>query len=154
MPIEFQRRTVGGTRVQAADIEEVFIGKLHGRLRFGRLRFGRRRDGLVPIRDLYDMAVCMGEQPEPLAHHFRQLTDEQIRVYGERLRRVPSNWHERDEDRIIEPTYAVDLRGIAQKVAYAVECRDAHRIPIARPMNSPPPVQHTNSGSDTMQTGP
>ena len=100
MLLEFGRDTVRGSRVQAADVEEIFIGKIHGRF-----RFGRRRDGRVPIRDLYDMTVCMRERPEPLRHHFSQLKPEQVRVYTERLNAMPPNWHELDEDRLIALTY-------------------------------------------------
>ena len=132
MHIEFGRRAVQGSRVQAADIEEVFIGKVHGRF-----RHGRRRDGRVPIRDFYDLAVCMRERPEILKHHFRQLQDDQVRIYAQRLRSMPDNWHKLDEDRIIEPTYAIDLHGIPQKVADAVEQRDASFIPIAEPPAPP-----------------
>lgn len=128
MHMEFGRRTVQSSRVQAADVEEIFIGKIHGRL-----RHGRRRDGRIPIRDLYDMSVCMRKCPEVLRHHFRQLKDDQVHIYAQRLLSMPANWHELDEDSIIDPTYAIDLHGIPQKVAEAVERRDASLIPIAVP---------------------
>ena len=138
MHTEFGRSSVQGSRTQAADIEEIFIGKIHGRL-----RHGRRRDGRVPIRDLYDMAVCMWERPDILENHFRKLQDDQVRIYAQRLRGIPDNWHKLDEDRIIEPTYAIDLHGIPQKVADAVERRDASFIPIAEPPARP---SHSQAG--------
>ena len=139
MHLEFGRSTVQNARVQAADIEEVFIGKIHGRLRHGRMV-----DGFVPIRDLYDMTVCMRQRPEILQHHFRQFTDDQVQVYAKRLRRMPANWHRLDEDRIIRPTYAVDLHGIPQRVGEAVERRDASFIPVAEPS-----VQPSHGKTDT-----
>ena len=128
MHMEFGRGTVQSSRVQAADVEEIFIGKIHGRL-----RHGRRRDGRIPIRDLYDMSVCMGKSPEILRHHFRQLKDDQVHIYARRLLSMPANWHELGEDRIIDPTYAIDLHGIPQRVAEAVKRRDASLIPVAAP---------------------
>ena len=38
------------------------------------------------------------------------------------------------EDRLIAPTYAVDLQGIPQVVANAVEQRNASLIPVAEPI--------------------
>ena len=128
MRVEFGRGFVQDTSVQAAGVEEIFIGKIHGRL-----RHGRRRDGRIPIRDLYDMSVCMGRCPDVLRHHFRQLKDDQVHIYARRLRSMPENWHELDEDSIIDPTYAIDLHGISQIVAEAVERRDASFIPVAEP---------------------
>ncbi len=145
MRLEFGRDTVGGTRTQAATIEEVFIGKIHGRF-----RFGRRGDGRVPIRDLYDMAVCMRESPKLLHDHFSQLMPEQVRIYAKRLHDMPPNWHELDEDRIISPTYDLDLHGIPQAVALAVAQRDASLIPVAEKA----PVFDGDDGDGVMGDGP
>lgn len=144
MQLECGRDTVRNAQVQAADIEEVFLGKIHGRFRFG------RRDGNVPIRDLYDMTVCMREIPALLRHHFAQLKPEQVRTYAKRLNDMPPNWHELDEDRLIAPTYDVDLRGIPQTVAYALERRDAALIPVAERM----PSCDDDDGGGTMGDGP
>ena len=126
MHLTFGRDTVQASRAQAAAIEEVFIGKIHGRF-----RYGRQIDGRIPIRDLYDMTVCMREQPSLLQSQFAQLKPEQMQTYAKRLRDMPTNWHELDESRLIDPTYNVDLEGIPQLVACAVEQRDASLIPVA-----------------------
>lgn len=131
MHLEFGRDRIRQSKAQAATVEEVFIGKLHGRF-----KHGRQSDGAIPIRDLYDMTVCMRHQPDILEHHFRNLMGNQIRDYADRLRRLPDDWHLLDEDKILEPTYAVDLRGIAQTFASAVEQRNAYLIPIAKPVRS------------------
>ena len=145
MHLEFGRDTVEETRAQAATIEEVFIGKIHGRF-----RFGRRGDGRVPIRDLYDMTVCMRESPKLLHDHFSQLRPDQVRIYAKRLHDMPPNWHELDEDRIIGPTYDVDLHSIPQTVAHAVVQRDASLIPVAEKT----PVFDGDDGDGTMGGGP
>ena len=89
MHLTFGRDTVQASRAQAAAIEEVFIGKIHGRF-----RYGRQIDGRIPIRDLYDMTVCMREQPSLLQSQFAQLKPEQMQTYAKRLRDMPTNWHE------------------------------------------------------------
>ena len=126
MPLDPGRDTVQDSPVQAADLEEVFIGKIHGRF-----SVGRRQDGRVPIRDLYDLTVCMQEAPHVLRRLFAGIQDEQAQRYAKRLNAMPPNWHELDEDEIIDPTYNVDLNGLPQTVAQAVEQRDTFLIPVA-----------------------
>ena len=145
MPLDPGRDTVQDLLVQVADLEEVFIGKIHGR--FG---VGRRQDGRVPIRDLYDLTVCMQEAPHVLHRLFAGIRDEQAQRYAKRLNAMPPNWHELDEDAIIAPTRDVDLHGIPQTVAQAVERRDASIIPVAERM----PSFAVDDGSGDMGGGP
>ena len=142
MPVEFDRELMRGAEVQAASTEEIFYGKIHGRF-----RHGRRTDGAVPIRDLFDLTVCMREMPEILQHHFALLSDEQAITYAKRLNALPANWHELDAEAVIDPQYAVEMHGLPQLVAQAVLSRDATVIPVARPVLA-------NDGDSSIGAGP
>ena len=126
-PGEDARPAMDGCEVRVATLRDVFYGKVHGRL----LR-GRPQDGRVPIRDLYDMAVCSLHAPEVLDELFKLLSKADARSAAARLRQLPQNWHADDPERLIDPTYAVELYGLPQVVAEAVLRRDASVIPVAQ----------------------
>lgn len=139
------RDTVHSSAVQVADLEEVFGGKIHGRF-----KTGRGKDGRIPIRDLYDLTVCMREYPTVLHKLFADLSDQEAQAYAQRLRDMPPNWHELDGDRVIAPTYEVELHGLPQQVAQAVEMKDASLLPVAER----PPTCDDDDGDGAMGGGP
>ena len=139
------RDTVQSSVVQVADVEEVFTGKIHGRF-----KTGRKKDGRIPIRDLYDLTVCMREYPSVLHRLFAGIREQDAQAYAKRLRDMPPNWHELDEDGVIDPAYEVDLHGLPQKVAQAVGMMDASLLPVAQR----PPTWDGKDGDGAMGGGP
>ena len=92
----------------------------------------------------------MREHPAVLQKLFASIRKQDAQVYAKRLRDMPPNWHELDEDRVINPTYEVELHGLPQQVAQAVEMRDASLLPVAKRS----PSCDGDDGDGTMGGGP
>ena len=118
------RQMVRGTGFGVVEPAEIATGKITGRW--------TDPFGEIPIRDLYDLAVMRTVDPPALATGLQALTENEAAACARRLRELPENWHERDPKPVIGQRYEIDLTGLAQRLAPAIEARSWHQVPAAR----------------------
>ena len=123
---------VRGTNFSAATNEEIFSGKIKGRLH----RMGAQRPR-VPVRDLYDIVVAAHLDPGVISRVLEGITPKGRSVIAADLRSLPDNLHEVDPKPLLNPKYKVDLAGIANAIAPAIEAGDESLLPQTTPTVKP-----------------
>lgn len=116
--------TIEGTNFYAAANEEIFSGKIKGRLH----RF-ESQSIRVPIRDLYDIVVAAKLAPGVISQVLEGITPKGRSVIAADLRSLPDNLHEQDPKPLLNPKYRVELTGLAKAIAPAIEAGDESLLP-------------------------
>ena len=138
-------RHIENTAIVASPLHRIMHGKLFGRM--GRRRAPRGDAGLrTPQRDLYDIAVCMAREPEVIAEVLEGKPGEMLRQVVQNLRKGPRDPTRANSGRpIIQGTYKVEMAGIGERIANALEAGDLSLMPVAKrvprraPSRSDPP---------------
>ncbi len=107
-------------------------GKLFGRM--GRVRAPVGSPGLrTPQRDLYDIAVCMAVDPCVINEVLKGKPEQMLRQVAQNLREGPRDPTTGASGRpIIQGAYRVEMVGLGERIAEALEARDISLIPVAK----------------------
>ena len=128
--------SVEGTGIRAADVTEIFMGKIVGRAHVA----GGSKGGIsqpIPIRDCYDICICAALAPHALRGIFDVLPPAARTRIATNFRTAPRDLHMRDTKPVISPTWVVALEGVAERIGEAVASKDLGRIPAAKKLNAP-----------------
>jgi len=125
-------RRIEGTSIVASPIRHIMHGKLFGRM--GRVRAPVGSPGQrTPQRDLYDIAVCMAEEPCVINDVLKGKPEQMLRQVAQNLREGPRDPTTGASGRpIIQGAYRVEMVGLGERIADALEARDLSLIPVAK----------------------
>lgn len=118
-----------GTPVQAASAQEVFMGKIAGRLAHFSLTAARP----PPIRDLYDIAVGAQLAPKALQDVLSRLAGNVSESIAEYLDAQPPDWHTTDAKTLDEASWSLSLEGLPQRLSRAFLFKQVKDMPVPVP---------------------
>ena len=130
--IRFRRRDterICGTPVQAASAQEVFTGKIAGRLAHFSLTAARP----PPIRDLYDLVVGAQLAPKALQNVLSRLARKVSESIAEYLDAQPPDWHAMDAKALEEASWSLSLERLPQQLSRAFLSRQVEDLPVPVP---------------------
>ena len=116
-----KRQMMRGTIFGAATTDEILAGKMTQ-------RWLDPRGGMIPIRDVYDIAVARTLEPRALERVLRGMTGDQRKGAASRLRELPEGWETEDPKPVLDAKFDVDLKGAIEELAEALEAGDIRRI--------------------------
>lgn len=130
--------SVEETGIRAANLSEIFMGKIAGRfLNADTIPPETAKQG-VPIRDCYDVCVCAAVAPNVLKQIVDVLPPEALARICNNLLDAPHDLHPQDGRSIIHPKWEVDLENVASRIGEALASGNIGRIPVARKKPNPP----------------
>ena len=118
-----------GTPVQAASTQEVFTGKIAGRLAYFSLTAARP----PLIRDLYDIAVGAQLVPKTLQDVLSCLAVNDSESIAEYLDAQPPDWHATDAKVLEEASWSLSLERLPQHLSRAFLSRQVKDMPVPVP---------------------
>lgn len=118
-----------GTPIQAASAQEIFTGKIAGRLAHFSLTAARP----PPVRDLYDLVVGAQLAPKALQDVLSCLARNVSESIAEYLDAQPPDWHATDAKALEEASWFLSLERLPQRMSRAFLSKRVKDMPAPIP---------------------